>query len=326
MFKPASRAPAARRAVSSWAGATVQALNSSGSLVGTGTANAGGAYSVSVPPGSNYFIRAQVANLVLKAFVPTVSLTAVNVNPASTAKVLVLANIVGVSSLGELSVDAAAALSAVNIDTVMTQITSSAGAATLAGTLATNIASGYNAGSTTPSVGSADTAVATTVTAVALAVTGGSGTSGGVSADTSGSGTTSGGTATEQCSYIYLNDPRTANQVPEESLVKWTTPIDWATNKPGDTIRHIGGRTYSVGFSSPGTTVYLAVKGSGLCVGDLIASADVLVSSVAHPTTNSGEFVLEVNAKDGATSINYVTVTIAAANEKVTTNVSANGG
>lgn len=64
---------AAQRAVSSWTGTTLGVVDASGSIVGTGTVQSAGTYLVLVPTGTDYFVRAQVANLVLKAFVPTVS-------------------------------------------------------------------------------------------------------------------------------------------------------------------------------------------------------------------------------------------------------------
>ncbi len=164
---------ASSRAVSgiAWAGATLQAIDASGTVIGTGTVNADGTYTISVAPGSNYIIRVQSGNLVLKAFVPAVSSsTTVNVTPTTTAEVMVLAQVLGVTDVGEPGVNASPALSLINVDAVVIQIAANPDIVTVANALAANIAANYNANAVTPSIGSADTTVSSTVTGISTTV------------------------------------------------------------------------------------------------------------------------------------------------------------
>ncbi|MBI5636445.1 MAG: fibronectin type III domain-containing protein [Nitrospinae bacterium] len=171
--KPSINVSAAGRALSgiAWAGATLQVIDASGAVIGAGTVNADGTYAVSVAPGGNYIIRVQSGNLVLKAFVPDVSANAsVNVTPTTTAEVMVLAQVLGVANVGDPGVNAAAAFSSVNVGAVVTQITANPNIASVANTLAANIAAYYDAASGTASIGAADTAVSSAVTAISAAV------------------------------------------------------------------------------------------------------------------------------------------------------------
>jgi len=183
--KPSEKIDAAR-AVSSWAGATLKVVDTTGKLVATGTVLSNGSFSVSIPTGSNYFFRVQLGNLVLKAFVPTVSADmVVNLNPTSTAEVLVLASLVGLpNTLGDPNYNGSAAFSPtlINITAVMTQIQSSSSLTALVNAIASEIAGGFNSGSTTPSLGSASVSatvsadVAAVATGVVLLPTTGTGT------------------------------------------------------------------------------------------------------------------------------------------------------
>lgn len=171
--KPSINASAASRAISgiAWAGATLQVIDATGAVIGTGTVNADGTYSVSAAPGGNYVIRVQSGNLVLKAFVPDVSANAsVNVTPTTTAEVMVLAQVLGVANVGDPGVNAAAAFSSVNVGAVVTQITANPNIGAVANTLAANIAAYYDAASGTASIGAADTAVSSAVAAISAAV------------------------------------------------------------------------------------------------------------------------------------------------------------
>lgn len=172
--KPFSGKSSQLYSVSNWSGSTLQVIDASGTVVGTGTVNADGSYSVSVPTGSNYFIRVQIGNLVLKAFVPTVSAsTSVPVNTTTTAEVLILAQTVGVANIGDPSVNATTALSSVSVSGVMAQIETNASLTILASSLATEIASNYNPAATTPTIGSASTSttVASTVATISGTIT-----------------------------------------------------------------------------------------------------------------------------------------------------------
>ncbi len=171
--KPSLGKSAQLYAVSSWAGATLQVIDSTGAVVGTGTVNADGTYSVSVPKGSNYFIRVQIGNLVLKAFVPSVTADAtVPVNTTTTAEVLVLASVLGVANAGEPSVSTATAIATVNVTTVITQIEANTSLSTLAASLATEIAGSYDSTATTPAIGSASVTVTGTVSTISGTVGG----------------------------------------------------------------------------------------------------------------------------------------------------------
>ncbi|TBR20888.1 MAG: hypothetical protein EPO63_09255, partial [Candidatus Nitrosotenuis sp.] len=142
--KPSADPASANRSASAidWAAAVLQVVDASGVVIGTGTVHADGTYSVSVPPGSNYFIRVQAGNLLLKAFVPSVTASAtVNVTPTTTAHVIVLAGVLGVANAGEPGVSVSTALSSVNVDAVVMQITANPNVAAVATMLAANIAS-----------------------------------------------------------------------------------------------------------------------------------------------------------------------------------------
>lgn len=173
--KPSEKIGAAR-AVSSWTGATLKVVDTTGKVLATGTVTSTGSYSAAVPTGSEYFVRAQIGNLVLKAFVQTVSAdTVVNLNPASTAEFLVLASLVGLpNTLGDPNYNGSAAFSPtlVNITAVITQIQSSSSLTALVNAIASEIAGGYNSGSNTPSLGSASvsSSVSADVTSVATGI------------------------------------------------------------------------------------------------------------------------------------------------------------
>ncbi len=171
--KPSINASAAHSAISgfTWSGATLQVVDGSGAVIGTGTVNADGSYSVSVDPGSNYFIRVQSGNLVLKAFVLTaLANTSVNVTPTTTAEVLVLAQVLGVANAGDSGVSAASALASVNVGAVVVQITANPNIAALANTLAANILASYDSSSSAASIGAADPSVSSSVTAISAVV------------------------------------------------------------------------------------------------------------------------------------------------------------
>ncbi len=171
--KPSADFPAVNNAVAGidWAGTTLQVVDASGAVIGTGTVHADGTYSVSVPPGGNYFIRVQTGNLVLKAFLPSVTAsTSMDITPTTTAQVIVLAQVLGVANAGEPGVSVSTALAPVNVNAVMTQITVNPNVATVATALAAGIAAGYNATSSTPSIGAADVSVTTIVASISATV------------------------------------------------------------------------------------------------------------------------------------------------------------
>jgi hypothetical protein len=170
--KPSEKIDGAR-AISSWTGATLKVVDTTGKVLATGTVLSTGSYSATVSTGSDYFIRAQIGNLVLKAFVPTVSADmVVNLNPTSTAEFLALASIVGLpNTLGDPNYNGSAAFSPtlINITAVITQIQSKSSLTTLADAIASEISSGYNASATTPSLGSASVSASVSADVAAVA-------------------------------------------------------------------------------------------------------------------------------------------------------------
>ncbi|MBI5636806.1 MAG: hypothetical protein HZA03_02425 [Nitrospinae bacterium] len=163
--------PGLKAAISTWAGAVVEVFDSTGALVGTGTAAADGTYSVDVPDGANYFVRAQIGNMVLKAYVPSTSgATAVSVNTTSTAAVMVLAQSLGVANLGDSGVSGTAAIAAANISTLYASILADPNLAVAAAALESEITASYDPNGTTLSVGSAGTAGASSISLIVSAV------------------------------------------------------------------------------------------------------------------------------------------------------------
>lgn len=157
-----------KAAISTWAGAEIQVIDSTGAAVGAGVAAADGTYSVDVPDGFNYFVRARIGNVVLKAFVPsTTGAAAVNVNATTTAAVIALAQFLGVANLGEPGVSGATAIAQVDIGTTFAQILASPGLAFAAAALANEIAVNYDPNGVVVAVGAgapptAPTALSTT--------------------------------------------------------------------------------------------------------------------------------------------------------------------
>lgn len=134
-----------KMAINTWASAKMEVIDSSGTAVGGGVAGADGVYSVDVPDGFNYFVRARIGNVVLKAFVPSTSgAVTVNVNVTTTAAVMALAQFLGVANLGEPGVSGAAEIAQVDVGSIFTQILASPGLASVAAALANEIAANYD--------------------------------------------------------------------------------------------------------------------------------------------------------------------------------------
>ncbi len=159
-------------AVSDWAGALIQVIDSSGNILAETIANAAGSFSVSVPPGTNYFIKATIGNLVLKAFLESVesNRSDVPVNPKSSAEVKILGSILGDADVGEPGNDVSIAINNIDIPTTMTSIESSSGLDTVATAIALDIADNYDANATGASVGTAGTAGDSTVSDIASSI------------------------------------------------------------------------------------------------------------------------------------------------------------
>ncbi len=160
-----------RMAVSDWSGATVKVINSSGAVLGTTTAASNGSYTISdVTSGSNYVVRASTGNLVMKAFIAdaTADQSGVDVDPTSSAIVMVLASILEKDNLGDEGVDFSTEVGAIDSSTTVSSISSNSLITDIASAIETDIANSYVATATTgASVGSAGTAGGATATSIA---------------------------------------------------------------------------------------------------------------------------------------------------------------
>ncbi|MCB1693481.1 MAG: PD40 domain-containing protein [Pseudomonadales bacterium] len=97
--------------VTEWTGATVEVIDSSGNVVATTSANGDGSFSLTVPGGPAYFLRASIGNLVLRAYAPASSAgQIVDINPRSTAIVEMLGATAGIGNLGDPGVDTTGSL------------------------------------------------------------------------------------------------------------------------------------------------------------------------------------------------------------------------
>ncbi len=169
--------------VSDWAGALIQVIDSSGNILAETIANSAGNFRVSVPPGTNYFIKASIGNLVLKTFLESVESNRSNVpvDPKSSAEVKILGQVLGDANLGEPGIDLRGAFSNIDVPTTVATIESSSDLGTVATEIAQDIADNYDPTDTTASVGTAGTAGDSTASDIAssiITVAGGGGDGG----------------------------------------------------------------------------------------------------------------------------------------------------
>lgn len=260
--KPSERIGAAR-AISSWGGATLKVVDTTGKVLATDTVQSTGSYSATVSTGSNYFIRAQIGNLVLKAFVPTVSADmVVNLNPTSTAEFLALASVVGLpNTLGDPNYNGSASFSPtlINITAVITQIQSSSSLTTLANAIASEIAGGYNPASTIPSLGSASVSssvsadVAAVATGILLLPTTGTGAVAAITITPLGATLTAVG-ATQQF---------TATAVDSYGKTVSGVSITWATSDATVATVNGSGLVTATGFGTGSASCTITATGGG---------------------------------------------------------------
>ena len=119
---------------------TITVLDTSGTVVTTATSQADGYYGVLVDPDQNYIIRVEKGNVLLKAVVPAPEVdTTIDVDPVSTAVVVVLAAALGNGSLGEVGIDFSG-LNDLTLETAIENIKSSPGFNTLVAFVENDIA------------------------------------------------------------------------------------------------------------------------------------------------------------------------------------------
>ena len=159
-------------AVSDWSGATIQIIDSSGTVIGTTIAGSDGSFSVEVPPGTNYVVRASTGNLVLKSFIAsaTTDQSGVNVDPESSAVVKVLGLIIGNVNIGEEGESIVSVIVQIDVSSKIAAITESSDLVNIAIEIEQDIADNYDPNGTTDSVGSASTAGDSTALTVAESV------------------------------------------------------------------------------------------------------------------------------------------------------------
>ncbi len=118
--------PSARSAVAGYAlaGATVTVVGSNGNVAATGRTDGNGNYSLSVPQNGVYVVQVVSGGAVLKAVaaVGTTGVT-VNVNPASTAALLLLAQKLGAPNMGDKGTQFSSAISGMSKTDVQTAVT-----------------------------------------------------------------------------------------------------------------------------------------------------------------------------------------------------------
>ncbi len=118
--------PSARSAAitgSSLAGVTVTVVDSNGNVVATGRTDGNGNYSITVPQNGVYVVQATSGGAVLKA-VAAVGATGVtvNVNPASTAALLLLAQKLGAPNMGDKGTQFSSAISGMSRTDINTAV------------------------------------------------------------------------------------------------------------------------------------------------------------------------------------------------------------
>lgn len=174
-------------------GGDVVAYDTDGNEAGRGTTGTDGKYSLNLTKNKNYVIRIQKGNVVIKAVVAVkaAAITNANVNPTTTAIVLIIAKSLGVANLGEAGVTFTS-LNTVDLAAAITTITGDSHFAALVA----NIVAAVTAGDT----GHVDATLVVTVTLpVANTGTGastGTGTSGSTGTGTGSSSGTGTGAST----------------------------------------------------------------------------------------------------------------------------------
>ncbi|MFQ5559184.1 MAG: Ig-like domain-containing protein [Nitrospinota bacterium] len=147
-------------AASDWANATVEVLDAWGNILGFASADTNGNFSLTVPPGKNYFLRAISGNLVLKAIIEDLSIDVhgVVVSPNTTAVVQVLGVLLENPNIASPGVDISGALAGINVTDTVSQIILDASLGGLVSALEQDISRNYNPNGISATVGAAGNA------------------------------------------------------------------------------------------------------------------------------------------------------------------------
>ncbi len=271
-----------RMAISDWSGATVKVINSSGTVLGSITANSDGSYTISdLTSGSNYVVRASTGNLVMKAFIAdaTADQSDVDVDPTSSAIVMVLASILEKDSLGDEGVDYSTEIGAIAAGPTVSSISSNSLITDVASAIESDIANSYDSTATTASVGSAGTAGDTTATSIAQVTP----------------------TVTTDVTGTWSGSLTTTGTLVSDSTQSYTEgPYDWSftLTQSGTTVTGTGISEEEMAWtgSVSGSTLTLTTNTSG-CSDTGTATLTFTVSGTTMTLTGaSGEFCLGTSA------------------------------
>ncbi|MFQ5559151.1 MAG: chitobiase/beta-hexosaminidase C-terminal domain-containing protein, partial [Nitrospinota bacterium] len=151
--------------VATWANAKIQAIDTSGAILAQTRANSDGNYTLVVPSGNNYFLRASLGNLVLKAFIEnaTADLSNTVIDPASSAVVKILTQAIGATGGGDPGTDVSTNFAQAYSSSTLSAITSNTKLPGLITDITDEIALNYDPAGALPSVGSAGNAGASIV-------------------------------------------------------------------------------------------------------------------------------------------------------------------
>jgi hypothetical protein len=208
-----------------FAGGMIHGINAAGAVVGSGPINSDGSFTITVPAGSNYFLRAVFGNTALTAYVSDASsdTAGLSVSPFTTAIVKILGDKLGNHHVGDTgtSADVSTTIAGHVTSALLHSIETYTGVSGVASGLAHDISTGFSTDTSTSALGVSDTsydgsissiasmigASLTTTTSTATSATTSTSTSTTTSATTSTAYTT--GTATVTTTNISARPPVT---------------------------------------------------------------------------------------------------------------------
>ncbi len=201
-----SSKPRSRAVSPTFAGGKVYAINSSGSVVGTTDLNADGSFTVAVPPGKDYFLRAVFGNVALTAFLPdaTSDATGLSISPYTTVVVKLLGDELGNHDVGGTgtAADVSTTITGVVTSAFLHSIATDTAVSNAASGLAHDISTGFGTDTRTSVLGQADASQDSAISSIASSISTGTGTA--TSTNTGSNTATNTNTGTGTNTYVGM--------------------------------------------------------------------------------------------------------------------------